>query len=189
MNLLKKFVIKIPKNIKIIYKEKNNLLLILGQLKNIIIKLNFKLILLNEKNLIYVTNITDKKLNNVDKKNKRSLRKSDVIKIKQNLLNSSIKINKKLKMVGVGYKVFLDSRIKNLLQFKLGYSHFIYYKLPNNMNVSISKSTIIYISGNCLNTVSQIASDIRSYKKPEPYKGKGILYFDEQIKLKPGKKV
>lgn len=189
MNLLKKFIIKIPKNIKIIYKEKNNLLLVLGPLKKIIIKLNFKLVLLNKRNLIYVTNITDKKLNNVDKKNKLSLRRNNVIKIKQNLLNSSIIINKKLKMVGVGYKVFLDSRMDNLLQFKLGYSHLVYYKVPKNMNVSISKSTIIYISGNCLNNVTQIASNIRSYKKPEPYKGKGILYFNEQIKLKPGKKV
>ena len=92
-------------------------------------------------------------------------------------------------MVGVGYKVFLHPQINNLLQFKLGYSHLIYYKLPENMNVSISKSTIIYVSGDCLNTVTQTASNIRSYKKPEPYKGKGILYFNEQIKLKPGKKV
>ena len=57
------------------------------------------------------------------------------------------------------------------------------------MNVYISKSTIIYISGNSLNNVTQITSNIRSYKKPEPYKGKGILYFNEKIKLKPGKKV
>ena len=189
MVLLKKFIIKIPKNIKIIYKEKNNLLLIIGQIKKKILKLNFKLILLSEKNLIYVTNITDKNLNNVEKKKIKSLRKNDVSKIKKNILNSSITINTKLKMVGIGYKVFLDNKINNLLKLKLGYSHFIYYKLPIEMNVSISKSTIIYISGNCLDNVTQITSNIRSYKKPEPYKGKGILYFNEKIKLKPGKKV
>ena len=189
MVLLKKFIIKIPKNIKIIYEEKNNLLLILGEINKKILKLNFKLILLKEKNSIYLTNVTNKNLNNIEKKKIKSLRKNDVNKIKKNILNSSIKINTKLKMVGIGYKVFLDNKINNLLKFKLGYSHFIYYKLPVNMNVSISKSTIIYISGNCLDNVTQITSDIRSYKKPEPYKGKGILYFNEKIKLKPGKKV
>jgi len=189
MILLKKFIIKIPKNIKIIYKEKENFLLILGSLEKKIIKLNFKLILLNEKNLIYLTNIPNKKLNNLENKNKKSLRKNDINKIKQNILNSSIIINKKLKLVGVGFKVFLNDKINNLLKFKLGYSHFIFYRLPINMNVYISKSTVIYISGNSLNNVTHITSNIRSYKKPEPYKGKGILYFNEKIKLKPGKKV
>jgi len=189
MVLLNKFIIKIPKNTKIIYKENKNLLLILGLLNKKIIKLNFKLILLEEKNLIYLTGITNKILNNVERKNIKSLRKNDVNKIKKNILSSSTIINKKLKIVGVGYKVFSDNNVHNLLKFKLGYSHFVFYKLPININVSVSKSTIIYLSGNCLNNVSQTASNIRSYKKPEPYKGKGILYFNEKIKLKPGKKV
>jgi large subunit ribosomal protein L6 len=59
----------------------------------------------------------------------------------------------------------------------------------NNLNVYSHKATTIFISGNSNKNVSQTAALIRSYKKPEPYKGKGILYDNEKIVLKEGKKV
>jgi len=94
-----------------------------------------------------------------------------------------------LKLIGIGYKIFPIDNIKNLYQFKLGFSHSIYYKVPNNINVFIKKNTLIYLSGSSIKNVTQLASNIRSYKKPEPYKGKGILYHNETIKLKQGKKI
>jgi large subunit ribosomal protein L6 len=71
----------------------------------------------------------------------------------------------------------------------LGYSHQIYFKISHTLNVFCLKATSIFISGNSYQEVSQISALIRSYKYPEPYKGKGILYENEKIVIKEGKKV
>ena len=76
-----------------------------------------------------------------------------------------------------------------LLNFKLGYSHQIFFKIPRNLNVFCLKSTKLFVSGLSNSYVNQIAALIRSYKTPEPYKGKGILYENEKIILKEGKKI
>ena len=97
----------------------------------------------------------------------------------------------KLKLIGVGYKVFENkSNSKNtFLHFKLGYSHSIYYKVPDNLNIHIRNSNKLFISGTNSDFVTKTASIIKSYKVPEPYNGKGILYFDEFLTLKEGKKI
>jgi len=189
MKLLKKFIIKLSNDVKLIYVKKKNLLLVEGLLKKIIIEVNFKLIFLNEINSIYVTNIGNNFFSTNRKKKKKSLRVSEMIKIRQAILESSNLTNVKLKLVGIGYKVFEINHIKNLYQFKLGFSHPLFYKIPENVKVTVKKNTLIYLSSNNLKNVTQIASDIRSYKKPEPYKGKGILYYNETVKLKQGKKI
>lgn len=75
------------------------------------------------------------------------------------------------------------------MQFKLGFSHSIYYKIPEALKIVPVKSVFIYVFGNSYYNVTQAAATIRSYKSPEPYKGKGILYENEKISLKEGKKV
>ena len=189
MKLLKKFIIKLSNDVKLIYVKKKNLLLVEGLLKKVIIEVNFKLIFLNEINSIYVTNIGNNFFSTNRKKKKKSLRVSEMIKIRQAILESSNLTNVKLKLVGIGYKVFEINHIKNLYQFKLGFSHSIFYKIPENVKVTVKKNTLIYLSSSNLKSVTQTASDIRSYKKPEPYKGKGILYYNETVKLKQGKKI
>lgn len=94
----------------------------------------------------------------------------------------------KLKLVGVGFKVEIHDN--KLLEFRLGYSHSIYYKIPEDLNIEIpkNKSSVLIIYGIDLQKVKQTAAEIRFLKKPESYKGKGIRYFDETIKLKEGKK-
>lgn len=77
----------------------------------------------------------------------------------------------------------------DLLHFKLGYSHFIYFKIPKNLKIFCLKANKLFILGNSYLFVTQIAALIRSYKVPEPYKGKGILYTTEKIALKEGKKI
>lgn len=102
----------------------------------------------------------------------------------------SFVFSKKLIFVGVGYKTFPIELFKNnILHFKLGYSHQIYFKISNTLNVFCFKATTIFISGNSYQEVSQVSALIRSYKYPEPYKGKGILYENEKIAIKEGKKV
>merc|ERR1712238_179016 len=110
--------------------------------------------------------------------------------LRQALTNTSTNYCKKLKLFGVGYKVLLIKQLKeNILHLKLGYSHSVYFKLPKNLSIEITKKNFLFLSGNSLEEVSSTAAAIRKLKLPEPYKGKGILYVDEKIQLKIGKKV
>ena len=91
---------------------------------------------------------------------------------------------KTLDIVGVGYRAELKG--KNLL-LNIGYSHPIYFIPPDGITLQTPVQTQIVISGIDKQLVGMIASKIRSIRKPEPYKGKGIKYSDEQIKRKAGK--
>jgi large subunit ribosomal protein L6 len=91
---------------------------------------------------------------------------------------------KKLNIVGVGYRANVQGR---LLQLSLGYSHPIRYTIPDGIDVSIEEQTKITVSGIDKQKVGQTAAEIRSFRKPEPYKGKGISYADEVIRRKVGK--
>lgn len=188
--LSKKYHVKIPKDVKVIYIEKKNVIVFKGPLKTKALKIDFKLYVINDYNLIYVTKI----LNNrsfIDKKKKlTSIRGTTISQIKQLILEVSVTLTKKLKLIGVGYKVFpLNILKRNLLQFKLGFSHFIYYKIPKDLKIVSHKSASLYIFGHSYYIINQVAANLRKYKTPEPYKGKGILYENENIILKQGKKI
>lgn len=90
-----------------------------------------------------------------------------------------------LEIQGVGYRAAAD---KNYLTMALGYSHEIKYAIPAGIEVKCPKPTAISISGFDKKLVGQIASEIRSLRKPEPYKGKGIRYENEYVRQKEGKK-
>lgn len=104
-----------------------------------------------------------------------------------NSLNSGN--TQKLKVVGVGFRMSLIFKdFMNLLKLKLGYSHDIYVKVPLDLKVECPNPTLLYVSGSNKHAVQSFASLIRSLKTPEPYKGKGILFENEKILLKEGKK-
>lgn len=90
-----------------------------------------------------------------------------------------------LELVGVGYKA---SSTEKQLTLKVGLSHDVVHEIPLGIEISCLKPTLISIRGIDKQKVNLEASRIRSYKYPEPYKGKGILYENEKIKLKEGKK-
>ena len=92
---------------------------------------------------------------------------------------------KNLILNGVGYKAALKGKI---LELNLGFSHPVNFQIPEDVNVQVPKPNEIKISGVDKQKVGQIAADIRSYRKPEPYKGKGIKYHDEYVRRKEGKK-
>ena len=92
---------------------------------------------------------------------------------------------KELVLNGVGYKAAQKGKVLELL---LGYSHPINFQIPEDLKVEVPKPTEIKISGIDKQRVGQIAANIRSYRKPEPYKGKGIKYKEEVIRRKEGKK-
>ena len=108
----------------------------------------------------------------------------------RSLLNSIIlgclnEFKKTLKLVGTGYKAILQGKI---LKISAGYSHDIDYQVPEGINIKCQDPNTIEISGANKAQVGQVAADIRSYRKPEPYKGKGIRYDNEYIHRKEGKK-
>jgi large subunit ribosomal protein L6 len=92
---------------------------------------------------------------------------------------------KSLEMTGVGYRAAMQG--KNL-QMQLGYSHEILYKPPEGITLATPKPTEVKIAGIDAQTVGQVAAEIRSYRPPEPYKGKGVRYAGEHIRRKEGKK-
>ena len=91
--------------------------------------------------------------------------------------------SKKLEVNGVGYRAAVKC---NVLELNLGFSHSIDYKLPEGVAASIEKN-IITISGYNKQNVGQVAAEVREFRPPEPYKGKGIKYVDERIIRKAGK--
>jgi large subunit ribosomal protein L6 len=90
---------------------------------------------------------------------------------------------KKLEINGVGYRVAPQG---SDLKFNLGFSHDVIYKVPAGIQVNIDQN-VLTVSGIDKQQVGQVAAEIRSLKKPEPYKGKGIKYQDERIIRKSGK--
>jgi large subunit ribosomal protein L6 len=104
----------------------------------------------------------------------------------QNIITGSTKgFEKKLEITGVGYKAAVAG--KNL-QLSLGYSHDVNYAIPEGITVVTPKPTEITISGSDRQRVGQVASEIRAWRGPEPYKGKGVKYEGEFIFRKEGKK-
>ena len=92
---------------------------------------------------------------------------------------------KKLEVNGVGFRVALAG---NQLKMNLGFSHDVVYPIPQGIKISTPRPTAIVVEGIDKQRVGQVALDIRSYRKPEPYKGKGVRYETETIRRKEGKK-
>jgi large subunit ribosomal protein L6 len=92
---------------------------------------------------------------------------------------------KKLEITGVGYRAAMQG--KNL-QLALGYSHDVVYAIPEGIQIAVPKPTEITVSGSDIQRVGQVAAEIRAYRPPEPYKGKGVKYVGEFIFRKEGKK-
>ena len=92
---------------------------------------------------------------------------------------------RKMEITGVGYRAAVQG--KNL-QLSLGYSHEVHYPIPTGIQIATPKPTEIVVTGIDKQQVGQVAAEIRSYRPPEPYKGKGVKYSDEYIFRKEGKK-
>lgn len=104
----------------------------------------------------------------------------------QNAVNGvNTGFTKELEIQGVGFRANMEG---NNLVLNLGFTHPVKFETPEGIKISVEKS-FIKIFGANRNLVGQVAAKIRSYKKPEPYKGKGIRYKGEVVKMKAGKKV
>ncbi len=92
---------------------------------------------------------------------------------------------KELEINGVGYRAQMQG---NVLKLSLGYSHDVNFEVPSDVTVTAPKQTVVVVEGIDEQKVGQVAANIRAWRPPEPYKGKGIKYKDEYIFRKEGKK-
>jgi large subunit ribosomal protein L6 len=90
-----------------------------------------------------------------------------------------------MEITGTGYRAAVQG--KNL-ELSLGYSHPVVYPIPDGIRITCERPTAIKVEGVDKRLVGQVAAEIRAFRKPEPYKGKGVRYTDEQIRRKEGKK-
>ena len=93
---------------------------------------------------------------------------------------------KKLEIQGVGFKAAVQGKTVNMV---LGYSHAINYPIPDQIKVTVEENTKLTIEGPDKQVVGQVASELRSFYPPEPYKGKGVRYVGEHVQRKEGKTV
>lgn len=92
---------------------------------------------------------------------------------------------RKLELVGVGYRAALQGKDLNLT---LGFSHPVVFKAPEGITIAVPSQTEVLISGSDKQRVGEVAAKIRAFRPPEPYKGKGVRYAGEKISLKEAKK-
>jgi ribosomal protein L6P/L9E len=188
--ILEKHAVKVPNDIHVVYYSKKKIIVLIGIRFRKMLKLSVQLLVLKLKNVIKVTPLPFFKVSNHEQKKIRMIQGTSVAQIKQLIVEISVTLYRKLKFIGVGYRALeLDSFKNKLLLFKLGFSHFLYFRISMSVQIFCLKLTKLFIYGNSYTNITQMASFIRSYKKPEPYNGKGILYDDEKIVIKEGKKI
>jgi large subunit ribosomal protein L6 len=103
----------------------------------------------------------------------------------QNMIDGVVKgYEKRLEIVGVGYLAAISG---DILQLRVGYANEIHKKIPASLKVTCPDQTHVVIQGCDKQTVGQFAAEVRAVRKPEPYKGKGVRYQGEAVKIKPGK--
>jgi large subunit ribosomal protein L6 len=120
-----------------------------------------------------------------DSKNARSKWGMSRTMVENIMLGVSKGYERKLEINGVGYRATMQG--KNL-QLALGYSHDVIYQTPEGISIACPKPTEIIISGIDKQRVGQVAAEIREFRSPEPYKGKGVKYAEERLVRKEGKK-
>ena len=93
--------------------------------------------------------------------------------------------SQKLELVGVGYRAKAEGKVLNL---SLGFSHPVVFEVPNGITIETPTQTEVVVKGADKQLVGQVAANIRAYRKPEPYKGKGVRYANENVRRKEAKK-
>ena len=185
-----RYIIKIPNNINLFYCNKKNILIFKGPLTQKYLKIKTKIVVSKINSIIKLTTLPFSKTSNHEKRKLKAIRGATVTLIKQLITETNTIIYKKLNIIGVGYRIFeVDNYKKKLLLLRLGFSHPIYFKIPNNLKIFCLKFTKLFISGTSYQDIVLTASLIKKNKLPEPYKGKGIRNENEKITIKQGKKI
>jgi len=175
MSRIGKLPIEIPKGVEV--KVDNNTVTIKGPLGQLSQKIPADIQVKIENNLLKVERKNDLKQTKALHGLIRSLLNNHIVGVTSGW-------TKKLQLVGVGYRANLKG---NTLVLSLGFSHDVNFDLPNDVKAKVDQQVKIELTGIDKQKVGQVAAVIRSLKPPEPYKGKGIRYEDEEIIRKAGK--
>ena len=178
MSKIGKINIPIPEKVKVLLS--GNVVNVEGPLGKEAIKIDLEMFDLNIKDGKDIS-IKPKKLNDTSKRlwgMSRSLLYNAVI-------GASTGYEKVLELTGVGFRAALKGKVLNM---QLGFSHDINYEIPEGIKIAVEKQTTLKISGSSKQQVGMVASQIKSIRPPEPYKGKGIKEQGQYILRKEGKK-
>ncbi|MCD6187195.1 MAG: 50S ribosomal protein L6 [Desulfuromusa sp.] len=175
MSRIGKLPVAIPSGVKI--SLDGNLLTVAGPKGSLSQQLHERMSIAVETDQVKVSRPSDSKQDSALHGLTRSL-------INNMVLGVTAGFKKDLEINGVGYRAEIAG---NVLTMSLGYSHPVVYELPEGISVEIVKQTKLSVIGIDKQLVGSAAAKIRSYRKPEPYKGKGIKYADERIMRKAGK--
>lgn len=187
----KKYTIKIPENVTTFYCDKTKIITFSGPLKKKSLKLEVKPFFSNTSNSLIISDLSNTHNSVSGKKKAKIMQGTTLAIIKHALIEINYKLYNKVKFVGVGYRSFqMNNPLENQIFLKLGYSHMIYFRIPSPLNTHTVKFTTLFIFGNSsYNEITKLVSLIRDCRLPEPYKGKGVLRYEEKISLKKGKKI
>ena len=176
MSRIGKSPIKIPDGVSIDIKNHN--IIVAGQKGSLEFSYNKSITVTKSNGNLIIDRSTDESPQKALHGTTRQLIQNMVIGVSQGFV-------KELELIGVGYQASVQG---SLLKLQLGFSHDIFFDFPDEVNIEANR-TAISITGNDKQLVGSVASKIRSFRKPEPYKGKGVRYKDEYIRIKQGKTV
>jgi large subunit ribosomal protein L6 len=174
MSRISKKPLIVPENVK--FKFANNKISFTGKYGELSYDIDKSVNLNIEKNSISIS--TNRKKNNAILGLTKVLLTNMVIGV-------NIGFEKKLKLIGVGYKAKIKD---NLLELNLGFSHIVKYAPKKGINITCKSNTELSIFGINKQLVGQTAAEIRLIRPPEPYKGKGVRYLNEKVRIKDSKK-
>lgn len=174
MSRVAKIPIELPTGVEV--KIQNGQVKVKGPRGNLELQLNATISLEQEDKTISVKPVTDSAIPMAG--TFRSLVNNMVIGVTEGF-------EKKLNLVGIGYRAQVQG---NTLTLALGFSHPVVYQAPEGVTIEAPSQTELVIKGCDKQKVGQVAAEIRSFRPPEPYKGKGVRYFDERVVRKEAKK-
>ena len=176
MSRVAKAPIKLPSKVE--FKATKNLIEIKGPNGTLTQQINSMVMIKNEENQLTVAPVKEDTKSWAQAGTARSLLNNMVIGVTEGF-------TKELELIGVGYRAQVKGKVVNL---NLGFSHPIDYQLPDIVTAETPKNTIIILKSIDKQKLGQVAAEIRAFRKPEPYKGKGVRYKNELVARKEAKK-
>ena len=176
MSRVAKAPVELPKGVE--FKQEGSTVTLKGSLGTLSMELNSEVELTHEDNVLRVAPRSGSRFATAIAGTMRSL-------LANMATGVSTGFERKLELVGVGYRAQAQG---NKLNLNLGFSHPVVHEVPDGIKVETPSQTEIVIKGADKQIVGQVAANIRSYRPPEPYKGKGVRYSDERVVIKEAKK-
>ncbi|CAL4323638.1 50S ribosomal protein L6 [Buchnera aphidicola] len=177
MSRIAKKLIVIPSSVDVILKE-NNITITCNE-KSLTHHFHNSVIIKFDDNKLFFQSRNNKNYGWMQAGTVRSL-------VHSMILGVTTGFTKKLSLIGVGYRVNIEKN--NIISMYLGYSHVIKYHLPDEIKINSTSSTEMILYSFDKQLLGQVAANLRKKRKPESYKGKGIRYFNEKIRIKEAKK-